>query len=202
MPIRLPDIPGVGATPIGAPTASANAIGAPAVALGNVAQAIAGVSSELHDTAVQIQKLENHRRASEFRQETASQLAALNLELQKDPDPASRIARTKDFLDSRSAQIVSGDLPPALQADLSDWFGNFATRSHIAAAEDAARIEARAAKAVPVRFRACRAPRRRKRGNRRGVPRRPRCHGPQRRCLPAARSRGRSRRCWGRRRGS
>lgn len=144
--IRLPSIPGFQGSAINNPGVSASAAAAPAVALGNLAQGVANVSAEFHNTAVRLQKVENARLASERRQELAKAYADHNLSLQADPDPLSRLEKTQAFLTQAKGSFDDGQLPPAVRDDLVNHFEDFATRAVIRQAEDSAGLSIRRAK--------------------------------------------------------
>lgn len=138
--IRIPENQSLQVTPIGAPMVSEKAAAAPAQALGNVASAIAGVSDEFHDAARKVQLMENGRIVSEKRQALASNYAQLQIDLQKDPDPASRIQKTKDFFGTAKGEMDSEELPPAIRSELLGHFDAFATNAMIQQGEDAFRM--------------------------------------------------------------
>lgn len=138
--IRIPQVPGLQHTAINSPEVNPRAAAAPAMALGNVAEAIADVSEDFHDAARKVQLMENGRIVSEKRQALASNYATLQLDLQKDPDPASRINRTKDFFSNTKGEMESEDLPDTVRAELLNHFDNFATEAVIRQGEDSYRL--------------------------------------------------------------
>lgn len=144
--IRLPDIPGQPRTNIGAPGVSARAIGAGAVALGDVATAIAGVSDQFHATAVRIQRVENARKLSEKRNELSQAYAQHQIDLQTDPDPVSRMQKTRAFLSNAKGGIESDELPPELRQNLAVYYDDFASKALINQGADSANLSMQRAK--------------------------------------------------------
>lgn len=143
--IRLPEIPGLQPTQINAPQVNPRAAAAPAQQLGTLAESIAGVSEQFHDHAVQLQKIENARILSEKRQQLAQGYADFQIELQKDPDPASRIQKTRDWLTQAKGSMDTENLAPAVRDQLTGHFENFATSAVIRQAEDSSRLAIRRA---------------------------------------------------------
>lgn len=146
--IRLPDIPALSGSPVDMPGVRAGALGAPAAALTGLGKQLTEVSGQFFDTAIQMQKLTNARKASELRQKLETDYAGMQLELQKDPDPKSRIRKTQEFFQSRQGLFESEDLPPALRDELGEYYSKYASRAQIGAAEDAARLEIQRGKAA------------------------------------------------------
>lgn len=146
--IRLPEIPGLQPTQINAPQVNPRAAAAPAQQLGTLAESIAGVSQQFHDHAVQLQKIENARVLSEKRQQLAQGYADFQLDLQKDPDPSSRIQKTRDWLANAKGSMDAENLPPAVRDELTGHFDNFASTAVIRQAEDSARLGIQRAKAT------------------------------------------------------
>jgi len=138
--IRIPQVPGLQPTAINSPQVDPRAAAVPWQALGNVAESIAGVSEDFHDAARKVQLMENGRIVSEKRQALASNFAALQLDLQKDPDPASRINRTKDFFSKTKGEMETEELPDTVRAELLNHFDNFATEAVIRQGEDSFRL--------------------------------------------------------------
>lgn len=141
--IRLPDIPGLPQTAIGAPTVSPPAAAAPGVALGDLASSIRNTSEHFHGLAVETQKRENARTLSEIRQQIAKSQAEFSLKLDSDPDPTSRIAKTQEFLSAEKIRIQGmndGDLPPAVRDQALAFYEESATRYFIDQNAAAARL--------------------------------------------------------------
>lgn len=148
MPIRLPNIPGVQPAAINAPQMDARAAAAPALALGNLAQSIAQGGEAFHTTAINIQRVENARAVSKARQDLADAYSRRQIELQADPDPASRIRKTEQFFAGYRGTIDSPDLPPAVRDELFSHFDHFATTETINSRVDAHRLAMKRASAT------------------------------------------------------
>lgn len=148
MPIRLPNIPGVQPAAINAPQMDARAAAAPALALGNLAQSIAQGGEAFHTTAINIQRVENARAVSKARQDLADAYSRYQIELQADPDPASRIRKTEQFFAGYRGTIDSPDLPPAVRDELFSHFDHFATTETINSRVDAHRLAMKRASAT------------------------------------------------------
>lgn len=129
--IRLADIATLQPTAINAPGLRADSLALPAQALGNVARSIAGVSDGFHDTALAAQKLENAHAVSSNRLRLAEQYAALQLDLDKETDPAERVPKTRAFLSNLKVQLEGEDLPPAVRQQVLSDFEGFASRAII-----------------------------------------------------------------------
>jgi hypothetical protein len=138
--IRIPNIPDLQGSAINAPPANARAMGASGEALGRVAQGIADVSEAFHQTALRIQKIENARELSERRFKLAEDYSAMSIELQKDPEPESRLNRMRAFLDQRRGSLESEDMAPALRDAMKMHFEDFASRAVIRQAEESANL--------------------------------------------------------------
>lgn len=139
--IRLPEIPGLQASPINAPQVRPGAAALPAVALGDLAKELSGVSEHFHEHAVNLQKIDNARRISEIRQQFVTELAQNDVDLQREPDPARRIQKTREFIDSAKVRILdNADLPPAARDQLTADFTETANRAFIGQIQDSARL--------------------------------------------------------------
>ena len=138
--IRLPDIPNLSPQPIDAPAMRTGAAAAPAAALGQLAESIASVSDQFHDHAIKLQRIDNARILSEKRRALADSYATFQNDLAADPDPTSRIDKTRSFFATARDQLTTGELPPETQAALEDHFENFATQAVIRQAEDSLRL--------------------------------------------------------------
>ena len=141
--IRLPQIPGLQPTAINAPEASSQAAMAPAHALGNVAEAIAGVSDHFQQAAQRVNQMENGRLLSEKRQQLYTEYTNFQLELNRDPDPASRIKKTQDFFTNFKGNIDDPQLPQDVQYQFRNHFDEFATKAMIRQGEDSANLAAK-----------------------------------------------------------
>jgi hypothetical protein len=138
--IRIPETPAMQQNAIGMPFADAGAASAPARALGPLAQGLASLGEHFQGTALKAQAIENARVESEARQKLAGDYSAFQIELQKEQDPAARIAKTQTFLANAQNSLVSADMPPAVRDRLGLHAAEFVSRATIAAGEDAARL--------------------------------------------------------------
>jgi hypothetical protein len=144
--IRIPDTPGLAGTQINAPDArQANMRLGPALAVnaalnGPVAEAIGGVGQAFQGVADQAQKLENARAESEARMQMDSGYAQLQIDLEKDPDPVSRIEKTRAFFEQSKGVAENPNLSPQVRDSLRQFHTEFAHKGTIRATEDAAAL--------------------------------------------------------------
>jgi hypothetical protein len=143
--IRALEIPGLQGTQVNAPQVSPSAAAAPAAALGSVASAISGVSDTFAGIADRIQRTENARAESETRNTWMLGWSDIQLQLQKEPDPAQHIALTRDWLQQQRGTLDAPDLAPVVRDRLLLQFDDFATRATNSAAEGAAQLATRRA---------------------------------------------------------
>jgi hypothetical protein len=127
--IRALEIPGLQPTQVNQPEASPSVAAAPAAALGSVASAIAGVGQTFEGIADRIQGAENARAESEARQTWLQGWGQLQADLTRDPDPASHINRTREFLQQQRGTIDGPDLAPIVRDRLRLQYDDFATRA-------------------------------------------------------------------------
>lgn len=127
--IRALEIPGLAATQVNQPEASPSVAAAPAAALGSVASAISGVGRTFEGIADRIQSAENARVESEARQTWLQGWGQLQADLTRDPDPASHINRTRDFLQQQRGMLDGPDLAPIVRDRLRLQYDDFATRA-------------------------------------------------------------------------
>lgn len=146
--IRLPDIAAQPSTGINMPGVSASAIGAQAAGIGDLGKALMGVSDQFTETALRLQKVANARVISEKRFALAESYAEHQNELQKDPDPVSRMEKTRAFLQQAKSMVDGEDMPEAVRMELGNHFENFASNAVIRQSEDSARLEVSRAKAA------------------------------------------------------
>lgn len=146
--IRALEIPGLNPTQVDAPQVSPSVAAAPAEALGSVASAIGSVSDAFAGIAARIQKTENARAESETRQTWLRGWSELQIQLQKEPDPAKHISLTQDWLQQQKNTLDQPGLAPVVRDSLRLQFDDFATRASIAAAEGAAQLNTRRATLV------------------------------------------------------
>ena len=135
--IRALEIPGLQGQSVNAPKVSPSAAAAPAEALGSVASAIGGVSDTFAGIADRIQRTENARAESETRQTWMAGWSDIQLQLQKEVDPAKHITLTRDWLASQRGTLDAPDLAPVVRDRLLLQFDDFATRATSSAAEGA-----------------------------------------------------------------
>ena len=143
--IRIPDVPQLQGARINAPTAatqqvSTGAANAPNAALGSLAQAIAGVGEHFQGIADETQRLENGRMILTARQKLADDYSALRLQLENDPDPQSRIEKTRAFFQQSQGMADDPTYPPQVRENLRDFHNEFASRQNITATADAAAL--------------------------------------------------------------
>lgn len=138
--IRLPNVPGLSNTAVNAPGANPNVARQPGQAMGRLAGAIGAVSQNLVETGIRAQQLENARKESEMRMQLNKDYSNFQIELQKDPDPESRIKKVNDFFANRQAQMDTTDMPPALRDSFRNHFDQFATNGIIQTTEGAAKL--------------------------------------------------------------
>lgn len=138
--IRALEIPGLASTTVSDPQVSPTAAMAPANALGDVASAIGGVSDAFGEIAQRIQKTENARVESETRNSWMLGWTDLQIQLQKEPDPARHIALTRDWLQQQRGTLDQPGLAPVVRDSLRLQFDDFATRATIRSAEGAAQL--------------------------------------------------------------
>ncbi len=129
--IQIPDLPGLQSSAVNDPQASTASAAAPAAALGTLAQSIASVGTHFQETADRVQSLENARVESQKRQDLARSYSNLQLELDKDPDPKSRITKTQDFFSQQKGAMDDPSLPPAVRYSLNQHFDEFSTQGMI-----------------------------------------------------------------------
>lgn len=141
--IRIPDIPGLPATKVDMPQINPRAAMAPAAALGQAAQAIAGVGDHFFDSAVRVQKLENARLASQAKTQLYTSYAEHRMAMEREQEPAKRIQATRDFLANYRNSLDTPEMSPAVRAEVLDNFETFAGHAMVRAGEDATRLSAR-----------------------------------------------------------
>lgn len=141
MPVRIPEIPALGHQPINAPAPSAAAAAAPARALQSVARGIQDIGQPFAQLAGDLQRQENARQESEFRQRTTLDFNALLTDLEKNPDPVARTQAVAGFLQDRRHQLDGLEAAPAVRDRLTRYFDSFATSATIEARRDAAQLQ-------------------------------------------------------------
>lgn len=145
MAIPFIPTPSMEGTPLRQPSPRAAALGAPAVALGDVARGIASVSQAFAQHADQIQGFENARMESEARQKIAADLADFNNRAATMTDPAALLPELDNVLARTSGYVENDDLPPAVRENLSQWHANAATSARLNTASKAASLSLRRA---------------------------------------------------------
>jgi hypothetical protein len=137
--IRALEIPNLQGQSVAAPQVSAQAATAPARGLGDVAAGIARLGEPFAEMAERTQRAENARLELETRSGWNRQLADLNLQLQKEDDPAQFTQRT-DALLSQLKGGIDPSLPPVVRDRLTLEYLEFADRAMISAGAEAARL--------------------------------------------------------------
>jgi hypothetical protein len=148
MPVRIEGAlakPQLESTRVGMPQADARAAAAPARALGQLAQGIAAIAEPFAQHAEQIQKFEDARIESETLNRWAQESAQHQLDLDQDPDPQSRITKTRDFLTRQKSEMEGIEMTPAVRQRLTLRFGDYATGTITKTGANAALLERRRA---------------------------------------------------------
>ena len=139
--IKIPDVPGLQGTQINAPAARFEAANAPNAALGgSIADAIGGVGEYFQGVADQAQKLENARAESEARMQMDAGYSQLQIDLEKDPDPASRMNKTRQYFEQSRGIADNPNLSPQARDSLQRFHTEFAHKGMIRGAADAAQL--------------------------------------------------------------
>jgi|GEM_PF-3391981 len=144
--IRIPNVPGLQGTPIDAPDArETNVRLAPALAVnaalgGAVADAIGGVGEAFQDVADRAQKLENARAESEARMQIDSGFSQLQIDLEKDPDPVSRIQKTRQYFERTKSIAENAKLAPQVRDSLRQFHTEFAHKGTVQVAASSAAL--------------------------------------------------------------
>ena len=145
MPVRLHEIPGFQSTRINAAPMDADAAAAPAAALGGIGQAFAGISAPFAKIATNIQEAANAEQLSKIRTGMDEARAKFLLDLEKDPDPGSRLAKTQGFLQKQKQVIDTPGLPRASRDKLVPYVDEWASGTNISVAKSAAELQVRRA---------------------------------------------------------
>jgi hypothetical protein len=144
--IRVPELPTVQSQAVNNPEARIGAANATNAALGGpIAQAIGGSGEAFQGVADQAQKLDNARAESEARQKLAADYSKLQIDLEKDLDPKSRIDKTQAFLMEQRGMPDRPEYPPQVRDSLRTHFSSFASEATIRAGKDAAMLTAKRA---------------------------------------------------------
>jgi hypothetical protein len=143
--IRIPDAPALQGTQVNAPDMRLAAAAAPTAALGSLAQSIAEVGEAFRSVADQTQKNENARMESEARQRLAADYSQFQIDLEKDPNPQSRISKTNAFLMAQRGTPDAPEYPPQVRDSLRLHFNSFADQATTRAGEQAASLTAKRA---------------------------------------------------------
>lgn len=146
--IRLPEIPSL--QPINyrpqmveSPTHDARAHAGEGKALNGLAGSIAQLGGTFVKVAEETQKHEAVRIMSQKRMELSEEYAQFQLNLQKDPDPQSRLDKTNTFLRDKEAGFDDPSLTSDQRDSLKLYYDGFASETRIASAKDAASLEAK-----------------------------------------------------------
>jgi hypothetical protein len=139
MAVRVFDIPGLQGTQINAAKMDPRAAGAPFAALGELGEAIAGISKPFAQIAGDLQHTENLRQQSELRTALDTQLTDFRIEIEKDPDPVSRMKRMDDFLAKSKSILDRPGLSPAVRNSMigyhDQWASNARNQNALQAAD-------------------------------------------------------------------
>ncbi len=138
--IRISEVPNLQASTVNAPDLRLAAAAAPTAALGSLAQSIGGVGDAFQSVADQTQKNENARMESEARQKLAADYSQFQIDLEKDPDPESRISKTNAFLMAKRGTPDAPEYSPQVRDSLRQHFNSFADKATTQAAQQAASL--------------------------------------------------------------
>lgn len=147
--IKIPDIPGLRGgevTAINAPDARQDnmrlgpALAVSAALGGPVAEAIGGVGEHFQNVADQAQKLENARAESEARMQMDAGYSQLQIDLEKDPDPVSRIEKTRQFFEQSKGIAENANLSPQVRDNLRQFHTEFEHKGMTQAAASSAAL--------------------------------------------------------------
>jgi hypothetical protein len=145
MAIPIVQVPSLAPTSLNFATPSAQGLAGPAAALGEVARGIAQVGGELGQHAAQVQQMENAFQESEARQKIAGEFAALDLELDRNTDPATYAKRFEETL-QRTGKFIQGDtLAPIVRQRLALAHEEIASNQRLRVNERAASMTAKRA---------------------------------------------------------
>jgi hypothetical protein len=157
MPVRIEGAlaaPQLQSTRVGMPKADPRAAAAPARSLGSLAQSIASIAEPFQQHAEQVQKFEDTRVESETLNRWAQESAQHQLDLEQDPDPQSRITKTRDFLTRQKGEMEGLEMTPAVRQRLTLRFDDYASNTINKTGANAAMLERRrAADALDARMR-------------------------------------------------
>lgn len=144
--ILIPNVPKFQGSEINAPDArQVNMRLAPALAVnaaiaGPVAEAIGGIGEHFQGVADRAQKLENARAESEARMQLDSGYSQLQIDLEKDPDPVSRINKTREYFEQSKGIAENPNLSPQVRDSLRQFHTEFSHKGNISAAADGAKL--------------------------------------------------------------
>jgi hypothetical protein len=145
MAIPIVQIPSLDPQSIGYATPSAQALAGPTAALGEVARGIAEVGGELGQHAAQVQQMENAFQESEARQKIAGEFANLDLELQRNTDPATYAKKLDETLQRTGAIVQNESFAPSVRMNLAKDHSDIAAQQRIKTAQLAASMTAKRA---------------------------------------------------------
>lgn len=136
--IRIPETPDLQPTRVNMPEMTGRA--PQAAALGDLAKSISNVGDAFAAHADRIDRIDQAGRESQIRNQLSEAYANHQIELEKNPDPASYLPKTQEFLQQQQSLLDSSDISPETKARLGIHFDDFATRARIDAAQGAARL--------------------------------------------------------------
>jgi hypothetical protein len=145
MAIPIVQIPSLAPTSLNFATPSAQGLAGPAAALGEVARGIAQVGGELGQHAAQVQQMENAFQESEARQQIAGEFANLDLELQRNTDPATYAKKLDETLQRTDAIVQNESFAPSVRMNLAKDHSDIAAQQRIKTAQLAASMTAKRA---------------------------------------------------------
>lgn len=143
--IRIPNLPQAPGQQVNAPPASIEVANAPNIALGTLARSLASIGDGFQQHADQIQNMENVRLVSETRNRVAEEYARFSEELDKDPNPETRVEKTRAFWMKAKGIADRPDLPPAVRDSLVRWYEKAASESVISQGANAGRLSSKRA---------------------------------------------------------
>ena len=135
-PIRIPDTPALATSRSAPPTMDGRSPIADSI--GNLAKSIGGIADTFAAKAEQIDKVDQADKKLRVQNQFAEQLQKFQQELQKDPDPNSRISKTNAFLDSKKDLLKTEGLSESSRPYIGLWLGDVSSKVKIDAGRDAA----------------------------------------------------------------
>lgn len=138
MPVRLTDIPGLRSTQLNMPGVDPRVAAAPAMALGDVAEGIASVSTAFSKIGHSLQKQEDTTGELETKGVVDKVVRKTAEENRNDPNPANHVARAKKANAEVDKAVNSPHLSPAARAKTEAYAAGKKDQNLIAAGGSAA----------------------------------------------------------------